>query len=991
MEQTARVPLTTEGNASVDPPAEAPGIFALAPFPLFFSRLEATLCNCQDSLRCTGTNRGNLQFEQSTPRASKKTRQNEACSAASPSAASPSVTSSWRRGDFQAGSTTALPSESAASSTDGQASPLQARESRNIPQETGRATEVAESGSLVSLFCCTRWKHFSHRKRTEDGRGQRPDGSLSETVASGENRREPQRSAATGSGVVCGLLAFDGCEFLEGRLLYRHLNPHLSWNAETWERLFYALTNPTWSVGDSGVPTSAGPLSPVSVSRPRTSTPVASPSVHSDVTLSSSPSDRASSVRLLLHPVEPGASDEDVSERLSAERRRSRRPTAGGGDWRNRGEQNELDSATSLSVSSLRHPQSCTPGNALSPVRTPTRLPSASSSVFTTSSPTLFSVSSLAALSREREFTTAPADPASEAVSQADSRRPARGVRTPQKYALSLVMGLSDASEVYVHLTAPIRLHALPAATGTTKLFTASLLLQQLQLQEQKRLFDSSHKCAAALDACTAELAEAAATRERQQRRLLRGMCLLLNSKKKRLRELERELEDQMKMHASSGHPAASAASSGLNKDAKETPLHREASSKEGCDDETDREEGAEVASSKNGRIRGEAGFHLASSQVEPSGLKLSGRADGRQKRWGGPERRPPSLSGETTSRQVLPERSEENPTTDAGPPGAESHGEDSERETVAEEDEVDECLRWVAREVSWRPKKRKLVNMKKHEDREAQGSAEGREENATRVAEETHGQPVPNGDSESGSSQQSTETGPGLEGRRDAPSRSGVRALDVSTSSPISVLSSEASSSPSRAAPPARSLQSEGMLEVRDKDKFAAAFALIDVKKEPASESEDGQLAEAGEEEDPPGVRASRAPTRQLRSRRSERRRVEESEGEASGGEKEDQPREAGLPPQSGARKRLRLRRRHSANAWREARLPSFASPGGLDGLGRNSRESENATAGPPEESDSLEETQCLGETLEGNLTDGNSHDSETKKGGRRPRRRRG
>ncbi|KEP66086.1 UNVERIFIED_CONTAM: hypothetical protein HHA_312830 [Hammondia hammondi] len=986
MEQTARDPLPTEGNASADPPAEAPGIFALAPFPLFFSRLEATLCNCQDSLRCTGTKTGNLQIEQSTPRASKKTGQNEACSAASPSAASPSVASSWRCTESRAGSTTAFPSESAASSADVQASPLQARGSRDRPQETGRATEGLESGSRVPLFCCTRWKHFSHSVRTADGRGQRRDGSAPESVESGENSREPRRSAARGSGVVCGLLAFDGCEFLEGRLLYRHLNPHLSWSAETWARLFYALTNPTWSVGDSGAPTSEVPLSPVSVSRPRTSTRVASPSVHSDKPLTSSPSERASSVRLLLHPLEPVASDEEVSERFSTERRKSRRPTAGGGDRRDIGKQKELESATSLSVSPLRHPQLCSLGNELSPVQTPTRLPSASSSVLATSSPTVFSVSSLAGLSREREFTTAPAGPASDAASQAESRRPARGVHTPQTYALSLVVGLSDASEVYVHLTAPIRLHALSAAAGITKLFTASLLLQQLQLQEQKRLFDSSQKCAAALDACTAELAGAAATHERQQRRLLRGMCLLLNSKKKRLRELERELEDQMKPHAVSGHAAGSAASSELNKDAKETPLHREASLKEGSDDGKDREEDAQVAATKNGRIGGEVGFHLASSQVKSSGLQHSGRDDGGQKRWGRPERRSPSLSGEKTSRRVLPERSEESPATDEGPPGAESHGEDREHETGAEEDEVDECLRWVAREVGWRPKKRKLVNVKTNEDREAEGSAEAREENATRVAEETRGQPVTNGNSECGSSEQSTETGPGLERRRDAPSRSGVRALDVSASNPIFALSSEACSAPSRAAASARSLQSEGMLEVRDKDKFAAAFALIDVKKEPANDSEDGQLAEAGEEEEPAGIRASRPQTRQLRSRRGERRRVDGSEGEASRSEKEEQPREAGLSPQRGARRRLR--RGHET---REARFPSFAFPGQLDCSGTKSRESENETVAPQEESDSLEETQCLAETLEGNLTDVNRHDSETKKGGRGPRRRRG
>ncbi|CBZ55199.1 conserved hypothetical protein [Neospora caninum Liverpool] len=1072
MAQASPAPIRKDDNVAWTPTA-APGIFALAPFPLFFSRLDATLCACHAPLGCA-RKEASPWAERSTPRASARRRAphlaaeqpadsecqaNGSSPVASPSVASPLFpeTSSWRRRGLLAAFRCTYASDKPDGGTERPALPVRAHNSRGGHEDAGCEAEGPEgrpgSANCIPLFCCTRWKHFTpHRVPTADSRVDGADDSARAHADGEAAEPETRRNSPAGSRVVCGLLIFDGCEFFEGRLLYRHLNPHLCWNTETWNRLFYALTNPSGAAASS-LPTSSSPLSPVSVSRPRrsnsppatASSALASPSAawpgRSEAPVLAVPlcADRSSvsRVRLLVHRLEPTASDEEDSS-LSAK--------SGLGDRRGELGEEAQPSPRSSSLQQWDLPTGTAPS-----LQSPTRLPSATLSA--TASPTVLSLSSLTGLPHAAGFKSKLASSAS--TPQSSTHRGARKIAsgTPKKtYALSLVMGLgNEASELSVHLTAPIRLQALSASAGTTKLFTASLLLQQLQLQEQRRLFEYAQKCASSLETCTAELATAAVTRERQERRLLRGMCLLLNSKKKKLRELERELEDHRKKLAASGHGAASEASSGLLAASEEA--RRGAGSKEGrgsaerharhATAEEPEKEGQATSSfvatppsltgrgscrrvsfSGKGAAREEPGLHMRdSSQVDRSaedgetspGSNQTEQEVGDKERGGQPPQRFPSLSRDTRSR-LIPQAGSggKRPATEED--SGEAEKDDSGAESSGEEDE---CLRWAAAEQGRVAKKRKVVEGEAHTPRRAQSSREALELVSSNVAE-SDATAVQNAHSDSDTRKTGKPaTGVGLQSRRrhNAASASASRQLSSSSSRPPSAPSCAGLAAPNNP-------QLAGMLEVTDSDKFAAAFALIAVKKEPESASEETQLPHAGEERDPRGNSTLRLSPgeeeplkRRLRPRRREGR-VEETQESPSSLERENDvgSAEAETSPQSGAKGRNRGSRRTRASKGPRKQasdssglLPfSEKESGGREVASRakareerrgeaeleEAGDGENEQAERKEESDSLEETQCLGgETLEWSLPDSDIHESPgggAKKAGRRLRRRR-
>lgn len=424
----------------------------------------------------------------------------------------------------------------------------------------------------VNLLCCTRWKHVftptsdSFACKTmcnsaEEGKADCPaeKSKLCSTSATSKERR-----------VVCGLLIYEGQHFFEGRLLYEQLNGGLRWNGAAWERLYCSFTQ--------DVPSTASGLTlPEShtdaVGRPRRETQgmTGSPRPSAETTLSSCMSTaHGNKTFIVLHVVgnyEPQRNSYTVPcatiPSLNLQRSTVNVP------------QHSPNKEDVFKVEGLRSPRSALCAQNLSTCSvwsdSPTEVQPNSSG----------SGDSHAEWSRHWNDASVDVSASKDSVSPASERpkprilqnscspahsEPVRATERPtrtrirsalngqpvQAYTLSVVMELGAAPyAVYVRITEPIRLQPLIPAAGVAKLSTAVLRMQHLYKDEQLKLKKQYNACMEALQKTTEESAAVTAQRQKREDTLLKGACILLNEKKRKLAalrqrvlSLEKELEN---------------------------------------------------------------------------------------------------------------------------------------------------------------------------------------------------------------------------------------------------------------------------------------------------------------------------------------------------------------------------------------------------------------------------------------------------------------
>ncbi|PFH34237.1 hypothetical protein BESB_073890 [Besnoitia besnoiti] len=884
MEHTSPIPIAGEGlqdSSGVWTPAAAPGIFALAPFPLFYSHVDATLCGCRDPLHCTswrdpigeqsagetpprssrsGRGRGVLAEQKDRKTKEPARRLGFPSPLSSPRSTSPLTSPALHRatakqhepdltgktGDTPRGPTPRRKEPATNESVSSAGWPRDRQrpahaEEIDIPRAPDGPGDDA-SAKTISFFCCTRWKHFGKAKPAASAPNDPKERTQAPADAGGDPDDEKRKNKSpTGNGVVCGMLLFDGHDFYEGRLLYRHLNPRLRWNAETWNRLFYALTH-TLAVGSPANPTSGEAQAPLlsaaephlrpasslssPVSAARASSSSASPQRSSESAAAApfaAPRDRSTGVRVVVHALDlPFARDEKPAN-LSVERRGDR---AADTDGPSRGEhdreqQEPQPPEASARSASLRPQWTLSPSVASSLYRSPRRTLAANSSQ-TAPSASLFSLSSLPGLAaasgdafKNKIDSAAPPLESPSSVSSPE-RKPAAEGRPLWSYVLSLVMRLgSGASELYVHLTTPLRMQPLNVAVGVRKLFTASILLQQLQLQEQARLFENAQKSSSALESCIAELATAAASRERQQQRLLRGMCLLLNEKKVKLCELRDELEASKRRQATAQRPVPSSELAQAPDTSRAEP-----------------DDGGEAISKKRRELQVES-CRIDGEGAEQEGECAKALSPAVAQRKGTMQK----AAGDTGRVHEEEVRQLHNDAAaDSGARGADA------REEAKDED--DEAFQWAAAGLGLGGrKKRKITDAEISEANRAQSEEELRkatsadDDRGEKPQEGRHGE-AKSGDD--GTSLQLTDGdareshGGDQNSASAAPAPAPARPPSLSSS--LSASSASSASSPSFCS----SLPSRGMLKVTDERAFPAVFDVIRVKPEPLTASQE-------------------------------------------------------------------------------------------------------------------------------------------------------